>query len=114
VSIRDMERRKCTSLGPRAMRSHVVVPILSRLCECDISRQLICVSNFIGNTLTSSNAEKPWEEKEYGNSSVCLGLFCKDSMTHVIGKCYECNHCGKSLSSSSLSSVVFKDVEKLT
>ena len=45
--------------------------------------------------------EKPYKYKEYENSCAFTRLLCTCSVTSTTGKCYVCNQCGKTLSSSS-------------
>lgn len=70
-------------------------------CDGNMSLQLIVYSTSLGVCKCIHIAEKPFEQKEYRNSTVHPGLLCKCNVTHFTAKCYEFNHSGKALSSSS-------------
>uniref|UniRef100_A0A8C6HNS6 Zinc finger protein 938 n=1 Tax=Mus spicilegus TaxID=10103 RepID=A0A8C6HNS6_MUSSI len=93
-------KKQCTSLFPRTIRRYVVIPTMRRHGECDISLQVNGFPASMGIHQNTPIGVKPYEYKEYGKSPVRPGLLCICSVTHTIGKCYECDECGKDLSSS--------------
>ncbi|GAB1301204.1 Zinc finger protein 119b [Apodemus speciosus] len=94
-------KKQCTDLFPRTIRRYVVIPFVRRGGECDTCLQVLGFLTSVGIHQNTDIGEKPYDYKGSGKSSVCPGSLCTCSVAHTIGKCFECNQCGKSLSSSS-------------
>ncbi|XP_052048845.1 zinc finger protein 431-like isoform X1 [Apodemus sylvaticus] len=94
-------KKQCTNLFPETIRKYVDIPFVRREGECDTSLQVLGFPPSVEKHQNIDIGGKPCEYKESGESSVCPGSLCTCSVAHTIGKCYECNQCGKSLNSSS-------------
>lgn len=95
------EKKQCTSVSPRKIR-RCVVPTMRRHCDRNISVQLIGFpNNSLGICQRIYTREKPYEYREYENSSICPGSGYTWNVTPATKKCYKCSQCGKALCSSS-------------
>lgn len=79
--------------------------------ECDISLQVNGFPASMGIHQNTPIGEKPYEYKEYGKSPVRPGLLCICSVTHTIGKCYECDQCGKDRSQQLNIRIIFSFIK---
>ncbi|XP_051033225.1 zinc finger protein 120-like [Phodopus roborovskii] len=93
-------KKQCSPVSPRKNRKYIVVPTARRHSDCDTSVELIEFPTSLGIHEQTDIGKEICEYNEYGNPSVCPGSCCTCNVTHTTGKCYECNQCGKALSSS--------------
>ncbi|XP_051033212.1 zinc finger protein 431 isoform X3 [Phodopus roborovskii] len=85
------KKQAATSVFPGTIRGYDVITTV-RKYDCETS-------------LHSNFEEKTYENKEDGNLPVCTGSLCISSVIHSTRKCYVCNHCPNTLSSSSSSQI---------
>ena len=64
-------------------------------CECEVCLRSSCFPNPLGTHQEAHSGKTPYQYKECGKNSVCA-----HGGSPTMGKFYECNICGKALSSS--------------
>lgn len=63
-------KKQCTSLSPRKIRRYIVITTMSRYSGCDTSVESLGFLISLGTPQHTYTGEKPYEHKEYGNSTV--------------------------------------------